>query len=89
MKYRTEITIHTRRRIVLRSRRTTIPCWCALCEADSAMLSPNEAAVFFKTTAREIFRLTEAGEIHFRETETGALLVCRRSIEAISEFKKK
>ncbi len=43
------------------------------------MITPNEAAALLQTTAREIFRLTEAGEIHYLEIETGALLVCRDS----------
>ena len=50
------------------------------------MLAPNEAAALLQTTAREIFRLTEAGEIHFLETETGALLVCGNSL--VSENQK-
>ena len=45
------------------------------------MITPNEAVALLQTTAREIFRLTEAGEIHYLEIETGALLVCRDSLK--------
>ncbi len=45
------------------------------------MLAPDEAAAHLQTTAREMFRLTEAGEIHFWENENGALLVRRDSCQ--------
>ena len=38
-------------------------------------------AAQLQTTTREIFRLTEAGEIHYLETTSGALLVCRNSCQ--------
>ena len=49
------------------------------------MLAPNEAAAHLQTTAREIFRLTEAGEIHYFETETGALLLCGNSLAVLKQ----
>ncbi len=54
--------------------------FCQSCESDAPHLSIAEAAALLQTTDREIFRLTEAGEIHYLETETGALLVCRNSL---------
>ena len=45
------------------------------------MLASDEAAAHLQTTAREIFRLTEAGQIHYLETESGALLVYRNSCQ--------
>ena len=46
------------------------------------MLAPNEAAVL-QITAREVFRLTGTSEIHYLETEVGALRVCRNSLAAL------
>jgi len=48
---------------------------------ETVIMAPDEAAVYLQTTARDIFRLTEAGEIHFLETESGDLLVCRVSCQ--------
>lgn len=83
MKDKTEIVIRTRSRTVIRSRGRPVRRWCAFCRKESPMLSPNEAACFFRTTAREIFRLAEAGEIHFHETTDGALFVCGDSCREI------
>ena len=40
------------------------------------------AAALLQTTAREIFRLTEAGEVHYLETGSGALLICSHSLQS-------
>ena len=78
---KTVITVETFQRTTVRSRRKPRIAWCEQCAAETAMLSTDEAAAHLQTTAREIFRLTEAGEIHFLETESGALLVCRNSCQ--------
>ena len=41
------------------------------------MVTPDEAAALTETSARAIFRRVESGELHFVETDKGALLVCR------------
>jgi protein-arginine kinase activator protein McsA len=78
---KTVITVETFQRTTVRSRRKAKFAWCEQCAAETAMLAPDEAAAFLQTTARQIFRLTEAGEVHFLETESGALLVCRNSCQ--------
>lgn len=75
-----KITIENYRRTTVSLRRGGKIGWCEQCGAKTAMLSPDAAAAVLQTTAREVFRLTEAGEIHFLETEAGALLVCRKSL---------
>ena len=79
-KEKTVITVETFQRTVIYSRRKEKIALCEQCAAETVMLAPNEAAALMQTTAREIFRLTEAGEIHYLETETGALLICRDSL---------
>jgi hypothetical protein len=44
-------------------------------------LTPNEAMLLSKHSLREIFRLIEAGKIHFVEDEAGFLFICPLSIE--------
>ncbi len=74
------ITIESYSRARVRLRRGAGAAWCERCAAETVMLAPNEAAAAAQTTAREIFRRVETNEIHFLETESGALLVCRNSL---------
>jgi hypothetical protein len=80
---RTEITVEKRQRITVRPDRTRVAV-CEQCTREVVMLSPEAAAALFETTARVIFRLIEAGELHFLETVGGGLLVCRNSLESAS-----
>lgn len=79
---KTVITVETFQRTVVRSGRNAKIAWCDRCEAETEMLAPDEAAALLQTTTREVFRLSEVGEIHYSETESGALLVCRNSCQA-------
>lgn len=74
---KTVITVETFQRTTVHSRRNAKIAWCERCAAETMMLSPDQAAAHLHTTAREIFRLAEAGEVHFLESDTGTLLVCR------------
>lgn len=76
---KTVITIETVQRTVVRSRPKTKIAWCDRCSAETVMLAPDEAAAHLQTTTREIFRLTQTGEIHYLETEAGSLLICSNS----------
>lgn len=78
---KTVITVETFQRTVVRMQRNAKIAWCGRCEAETEMLAPDEVAALLQTTAREIFRLTEAGAIHYLETTSGALLVCRTSCQ--------
>jgi hypothetical protein len=55
--------------------------FCEACGSDELHLTVAEAAGLLQTTARGIFRLSEAGEIHYSETENGALLICSNSCQ--------
>lgn len=82
MNYRREktiITIESYRRTIIHLRRGGKVAWCDLCAAETTIISPNEAAALLQTTVRQIFRKVETGEIHFRETKTGEMLICRNS----------
>ena len=90
-KTKTEITIEKRQRTTIRLRRQSV-VWCEQCAAQVQMLMPEEAAAFVQTTARDIFRRIEAGQVHFLEISSGGLLVCRRSVSTVSAdqtFQKK
>ncbi|HEY7912805.1 MAG TPA: RNA polymerase sigma factor [Blastocatellia bacterium] len=72
---RMEITIETRRRLIVRKRRNPSRFTCSLCDG-SPMFTPEEAAAIAGINTREIYRLIEDGLLHFNETPEGAILVC-------------
>lgn len=74
------ITIETHQQTLIRSRRKTFVAWCDVCGAETLMLQPEQAAIIYGATMREIFRRIENGELHFIETKTGALLICGNSL---------
>ena len=44
------------------------------------MLNPEEASALAGVTTRHVYRLVEAGRVHFREAAGGSLLVCLGSL---------
>jgi hypothetical protein len=77
----TIVTYESHERMTIRHQAARSFRWCAECGNDVWMVTPNEAASISLTDTRAIFRLVEAGKIHFFETETGELLVCSRSLD--------
>jgi hypothetical protein len=81
MKRRTEITIKTDRLLVFRQgRRHHTPVRCADCDTETPMLTIDEAATLCRLSTLAVFRLVEAGQIHFTETPDGHLLICPDSL---------
>lgn len=77
----------TRQIIVERERFVTVKLkheagdsFCRECGKNVRFVSSDAAAALRETTARRIFRLIEAGELHFTETAAVALLVCLESL---------
>jgi hypothetical protein len=85
MKNKTTITVETWQRTTVYKYGQNNRAWCESCAAETTMLSPDEAARFIQTTAREIFRAIENGAFHFNETTDGALLVCGNSLKQIQK----
>ena len=54
--------------------------FCDRCRREVTWLTPNEALLLSKHSLREIFRLIEAGKIHFVEDEAGFLFICPNSL---------
>ena len=84
VKRRLEITFERERLVVLGSRRVSVTLWCEGCRARVRMVMPDEAARLTGTTARTIYRLVEAGRLHFLEGPEAGLLVCLESLNKIS-----
>jgi hypothetical protein len=82
-KQRTIINVETHSLSVLRPARDAVQCWCTDCETLVSMVIPETAATNCATTAREIYRRIENGELHFLETPAGELFVCCPSLNEI------
>ena len=54
---------------------------CPFCEGDEVMIVAESAASVFAFSRREIYRMVEAGKVHFLETAERVLFVCQKSLE--------
>ena len=80
----------TKRRIVIAMRQDEVfvfrrplestQNWCPACSAEVTMVTPEQAALVRYLTPRIIYRLIEAGDVHFLESQEGAVLVCLSSL---------
>jgi len=48
------------------------------------MIPADNAALAAKQSAREIYRLVEAGLLHYREDENGLLYICFASLQRLA-----
>jgi hypothetical protein len=58
--------------------------WCAECHQRRRMIPADDAALAAKQSAREIYRLVEAGLLHYREDANGLLYVCFASLQRLA-----
>ncbi len=79
-KRKTVITVETHSLTIVRSSNGATRLRCAACEAETQMLSIEQAASLFSVTERAIFRLVESRRVHFHETPAGQLLICAESL---------
>jgi len=79
-KRRTEFAFELEQILIVKRRRGTVSGPCSDCAGDVVMLSPDEAASITTVTTRALYRLVEAGMIHFTETQTGLIRVCLPSL---------
>ena len=78
MERKTEIEIELNETIAYKPRREMRQQYCPRCGSQTDMATPLLAAVTAQLTEREIFRLVEAGEVHFVETD--GIFICMESI---------
>ena len=74
------ITVETERLLVITRSQACFEGWCHECGAEVNLICLEEAAAIAGASQRAIFRWTEAGEIHFTETEDGKVMFCLTSI---------
>lgn len=78
---KTEILIRQTKRRVVTLPETEEIIACPECEGDEVMIPAESAASVFGFSRRQIYRMVEAGEVHFYENEAGFLFVCQKSLE--------
>jgi hypothetical protein len=79
---RTKITVERERLLIVASGQGQRKGFCEACDAEVEMIGAEEASLLTGLSQRAIFRLIEAGRLHFSETRRGALLVCLNSLLA-------
>lgn len=85
---KTETFVETREVWVIRRRRSQAAGRCAECAGQSELLTPEAAATLTGLSPRAIYRLVEAGRVHFAETPKGTVLICPVSLsDAIRDSK--
>jgi hypothetical protein len=81
-KSRTRTTVEVREVVVIRGSRTRNRVLCANCSEAAALLTIEEAVKMSGISARAIYRLVEASEVHFAETAEGLTLICAATLLA-------
>ena len=81
MKDKTAIEIEMTEVVAYSSRSERFENFCPVCGCMTEMATPQVGAVLAHTTEREIYRLVEAGDIHFVETDR--VLVCLNSLPGV------
>ena len=85
MKQKVEIIFEVEETIVLRQGEQIGSEFCPQCRLVSAMIAPRAIAISSGAKEREIFRLIEAGEIYFVETD--GVRVCLSCLHRYSKEK--
>ena len=83
MSTKTEIEIEMSETVAYSSRTERFEAYCLQCESLVEMTTPPAAAVIAHITEREVYRLIEADEIHFFESER--VFICMRSLGEIGK----
>ncbi|HWP41595.1 MAG TPA: hypothetical protein VNO14_00070 [Blastocatellia bacterium] len=81
-KKRVRITVESDQVYVMRRPVGNLRALCAECGDMVHMIMPEEAMALAGVSSREIYRLVEAGRVHFLETADGFLLICLDSLPA-------
>jgi hypothetical protein len=81
MKPKTEIEIELSETFAYGKPAESFEAFCPQCKSLVRMSAPQIAAILKQSTEREIYRLVEAGNVHFVETDR--VLICLKSLTEI------
>jgi hypothetical protein len=80
VKRTTRITVETRRVVVINGGQGSTMQWCAGCDRQARMLTPEDAAAVASVRIRLIYHWVETGLVHFTEARDGLLMICVNSL---------
>ena len=86
MTEKTRIEIEVSEVVAYSSRSERFENFCPVCKCMAEMSTAHVAAVVSHTTEREIYRLVEAGDLHFVETDR--ILICLNSLPGYQNTNK-
>ena len=84
-KHTKEMIIEIERVRVVCRRTMQIINRCPECRAETDFVTTTEAARIIQTNVQTIFRLTEAGILHWLPATNGEIYVCLASLETFEE----
>ncbi len=77
---RTELSVEIDDVFVVRRLGRSVEGWCAGCGGTATLVTPEDAAMLTGIETRAVYRLVEAGEIHWADGPESLLLVCLGSL---------
>jgi hypothetical protein len=80
VKRTTRLTIETQQVFVIRRRQVSHRALCKACGEAVNLVTADEAAALARISSRTIYRLIEAGKLHFTESSQEPLLICFNSL---------
>ena len=78
----TRITVRKSEVIVIWKSQGIALADCPQCNKQAEMLSAEQIVTLTGISSLNLFKLVESGQIHFRETAQGHLLICLESLRA-------
>ncbi|MBA3715642.1 MAG: hypothetical protein H0W76_24835 [Pyrinomonadaceae bacterium] len=66
--------------VTARWKSPVVVAWCDGCAKSVVMATPDEAALLARLTTRAVFRLIEAGLVHYAESREGSVRICLDSL---------
>lgn len=75
-----KVTVEEIERVAVR-RIKRVNSFCAFCERETEMISPDEIALIYQIGGIELISLIGGGAVHFSETAEGFLLICSASLD--------
>ena len=82
----TKITFETERQVLISQRRSLFAL-CEACGDEVRLVTVNEAAAAAGVSSLTVYRMVEAGTLHYAETGAGELLVCAVSLGQLTSFR--
>ncbi len=86
MSRKQNIVVEIDERIALATPNGEFQAYCADCGKITGMISTRNAAILLGFSEREIFRLVEAGSVHF--VEANDIWICIESMQSLRDIPK-